>query len=205
MKRFLITIKGLKKPLHLHQKLIKKNQNQKKEESIAERLKLRRQKSEEKEFNNFLEEIKQEQKSINIICFKNDFDYGNPDKMLQTLHSLPADSYNHATFSIEDDFNNFSNVVMNMLKGYEKSEGIKILNIVDNIFNFISKERKQRRQGLKKLTPNQMLGRLPISLAQLKAGNNFEKLKNEIRQLLYSLYRSKKLTKQLYKSLIDII
>ena len=50
-----------------------------------------------------------------------------------------------------------------------------------------------------------MLSRLLISLAHLKAGNNSEKLKNEIRQLLYSLYRSKKLTKQLYKSLIDII
>ena len=59
--------------------------------------------------------------------------------------------------------------------------------------------------GLKILTPNQMLSRLPISLAQLKAWNNSEKLINEIRQLLYSLYRSKKLTKQLYKSLIDII
>ena len=50
-----------------------------------------------------------------------------------------------------------------------------------------------------------MLSRLPIILAQLKAGNNSEKLKNEIRQLLYSLCRSKKLSKQLYKSLIDII
>ena len=50
-----------------------------------------------------------------------------------------------------------------------------------------------------------MLSRLPITLAQLKAGNNSEKFKNEIRQLLYSLYRSKKPTKQLYKSLIDII
>ena len=59
--------------------------------------------------------------------------------------------------------------------------------------------------GLKMLTPNQMLNRLPITLAQLKAGNNSEKLKNEIRQLLYSLYRSKKLKKQLYKSLIVII
>ena len=63
----------------------------------------------------------------------------------------------------------------------------------------------QSGQGLKILTPSQMLSRLPISLAQLKAGNNSEKLKNEIRQLLYSLYRSKKLTKQLYKSLVDII
>ena len=63
----------------------------------------------------------------------------------------------------------------------------------------------QQGQGLQIQTPNQMLSRLPISLAQLKAGNNSEKLKNEIRQLLYSLYRSKKLTKQLYKSLVDII
>ena len=50
-----------------------------------------------------------------------------------------------------------------------------------------------------------MLSRLPNTLAQLKAGNNSKKLKNEIRQILYSLYRSKKLTKQIYKSLIDII
>ena len=61
-------------------------------------------------------------------------------------------------------------------------------------------QRNQQGKGLKILTPNQMLSRLPISLAQLKAGNN-----SEIRQLLYSLYRLKKLTKQLYKSLIDII
>ena len=49
--------------------------------------------------------------------------------------------------------------------------------------------RNQQGKGFKILTPNQMLSRLPISLAQLKAGNNSEKLKNEIRQLLYSLYR----------------
>ena len=52
--------------------------------------------------------------------------------------------------------------------------------------------KNQPGQGLKILTPNQILSRLPISLAQLKAGNNSEKLKNEIRQILYSLYRSKK-------------
>ena len=50
-----------------------------------------------------------------------------------------------------------------------------------------------------------MLSRLPISLAPLKAGNNSEKPKNEIRQLLYSLHMPKKLTKQLYKSLVHII
>ena len=75
-------------------------------------------------------------------------------------------------------------------------------NIVENILEF---NRQQRGQGLKILTPNQMLSRLPIVLDQLKAGNNSEKLKNETRQILYSLNRSKKLTKQLYKSLIDTV
>ena len=50
-----------------------------------------------------------------------------------------------------------------------------------------------------------MLSRLPNTLAQLNAGNNSEKRKNEIRQLLYSLYRSKNLRKQIYKNLIDTI
>ena len=50
-----------------------------------------------------------------------------------------------------------------------------------------------------------MLSRLPISLSQLKAANNSEKLQIEITQLLYSLFRSKRLTKNIYKGLIDII
>ena len=53
--------------------------------------------------------------------------------------------------------------------------------------------KNERGQGLKILAPDQMLTRLPISLVQLKTRNNSEKLKNEIGQLLYSLYRSKKL------------
>ena len=72
----------------------------------------------------------------------------------------------------------------------------KIKDIVERLLEFNNKI--QSEQGLKILTPSQMLTRLPITLAQLKAGNNSEKLKNEIRQLLYSLYRSKKLTKQLF-------
>ena len=78
----------------------------------------------------------------------------------------------------------------------------KILKIVEEILEF---NRQQQGQGLKILTPNQMLSRLLITLAQLKAGNNSEKLKNEIRQLLYSLYRSKNLTKNVYKSFVGII
>ena len=66
-----------------------------------------------------------------------------------------------------------------------------MLVIVKLILDF--NQLNQSGQGLKILTPSQMLSRLPISLAQLNAGNNSEKLKNEIRQLLYSLYRSKNL------------
>ena len=81
----------------------------------------------------------------------------------------------------------------------------KILKIVEEFFDFNKRIRKQQGFGLQMLTPNQMLSRLPITLAQLKAGNNSEKLKNEIRQILCSLYRSKKLTKNVYKRLVDII
>ena len=68
-----------------------------------------------------------------------------------------------------------------------------------------AERRNQQGQGLKILTPDQMLSRLPITLAQLKAGNNSQKLINEIRQLLYSLYRSKTLTKTTYNHLINAI
>ena len=81
----------------------------------------------------------------------------------------------------------------------------KILEIVKEILDFNKKIQKQQRLNLKILTPNRMFSSLAITLAQLKAGNNSQKLKNEIRQLLDSLYRSKNLTKQLYKSLVNII
>ena len=79
-----------------------------------------------------------------------------------------------------------------------------------NIVNFVKKileinKTNQQGKDLKILTPNQMLSRLPITLAQLKAGNNSEKLKNEIRQLLYSLYCPKNITKQVYNNLINYI
>ena len=76
----------------------------------------------------------------------------------------------------------------------------EIVKIVREILKF--NKQNQEGKGIKILTPNQMLSRLPITLAQLKAGNNSEKLKNEIRQLLYSLYRSKNMIKQVYNNLI---
>ena len=74
----------------------------------------------------------------------------------------------------------------------EKTEKQPGTNDIPDIESEESAEqrRNQRGEGLKILTPDQMLSRLPISLAQLKEGNNSEKLKNEIRQSLYSLYCS---------------
>ena len=60
----------------------------------------------------------------------------------------------------------------------------EIIDLLETILEF---NRQQQGRGVKILTPNQMLSRLPISLAQFKARNNSEKLRNEIRQLLYSL------------------
>ena len=65
--------------------------------------------------------------------------------------------------------------------------------------------KNQEGTGLKILTPKQMLQRLPIALAQVKAGNNSESLLNEIRQIVYSLYQSKQITKKVYNNIIKSI
>ena len=65
--------------------------------------------------------------------------------------------------------------------------------------------REQEGTGLQILTPNQMLKRLPIALAQIKSGNNSEILLNEIRQIVYSLYRSKEITKKVYNNIFNSI
>ena len=66
-------------------------------------------------------------------------------------------------------------------------------------------DEEKKGQGLKIMTPKQMILKLAILLAQLKARNNSEKLKSEIRQILYSLYRSKHLTKAIYNHLTKTI
>ena len=91
-----------------------------------------------------------------------------------------------------------------MLKEETKNEKpYNIVKVVKKIFEI--NNIKQQGEGIKILTPNQMLNRVPISLAQLNTWNNSEKLKNEIRQLLYSLYRWKNMTKQVYNNSIKHI
>ena len=151
---------------------------------------------------------------------KKRFIYKNREELKEDLiRAGTEEKYNE----LLNDLNIKQTVLRDQIKtktGVSRTRSKNLVNVVKNTLDNVGlyynmpeleseisaeQGRNQRGQGLKILTPNQMLSRLPISLAQLKAGNNSEKLKNETRQLLYSLYRSIKLTKQIYKSLIDII
>ena len=80
---------------------------------------------------------------------------------------------------------------------------VKGLKDIVDFYNLISgSDTSKKGEGLKILTNKQMLNRLPILLAQIQAGNSSIKLKNETRQILYMLYRSKALTKTVYNKLI---
>ena len=83
----------------------------------------------------------------------------------------------------------------------------EVIKFFDDYSSMVSgaKNRTTKRLGLKILTPKQMLQRLPIALAQVKAGNNSESLLNEIRQIVYSLYQSKQITKKVYNNIIKSI
>ena len=152
-----------------------------------------------------LDIINKKKKNINNELLKEYFDYSNPDTIINRLKDVSDDKNKNMVESINKKLNKMKKILENVPKDkpfkIEKNE--KTIDFVERIFK-LNRE-KQFGLGLKILTTNQVFSRLPITLAQLKAGNNSEKLKNEIRQLLYSLNRSKKLTKQLYKSLIDII
>ena len=105
--------------------------------------------------------------------------------MLSRLSNARSKINKNQVYSINKTLTKIEITVKNVPKG----DLLKIQEneIIERILEYNSEN--QLGLGLKMLTPNQMLSRLPISLAQLKAGNDSEKLKNEIRQLLYSLYR----------------
>ena len=83
---------------------------------------------------------------------------------------------------------------------------VKGLKDIADLYNIkLGSDKSKKGEGLKILTNKQMLNRLPILLTQIQAGNNSKSLKNELRQILYSLYRSKVLTKTVYNNLIKSI
>ena len=98
-----------------------------------------------------------------------------------------------------------NNVINNVTNLYESRE--KVIQMFNNYAKDMSRNIYESKQGtgLKILTPKQMLLRLPIALAQIKAGNNSEGLLNEIRQIVYSLYQSKEMAKKVYNNIIKSI
>ena len=149
--------------------------------------------------------INKRKENINNELFKEYFNYSNLDTIIKRLKDTSEERNKNMIELINKKPTKMKNILKNVPKDkvFKIEENEKIINIVERILELNSE--KQSGLGLQILTSNQMLSTLPITLAQLKAGNNSEKLKNEIRQLLYSVYRPKRLTKQLYKSLIDII
>ena len=71
--------------------------------------------------------------------------------------------------------------------------------------NYNAKQNETEGKGLKIFTPKQILQRLPVALAQVKAGNNSESLLNEIKQIVYSLYQSNQITEKVYNIIIKSI
>ena len=107
-----------------------------------------------------------------------------------------ANIFNRGLQDLEKEIKEMSKEEIEIQKSYN------IVKVVKKILDV--NKHNQEGKGLK-ILGFQILGRLPITLAQLKAGKNSEKLKNEIRQLLYSLYHSKNITKQVYNHLIKHI
>ena len=114
--------------VEIYKKLVLEEENSKFEKSIGERVKLKNQKDnfsetpEQKEFNDSLEQIKEEQKNIDINSFNNVFNYETPDKMLKYLHSLKTtDDYNQVTSLIEESFTDFKDEVEIISEGDKKT------------------------------------------------------------------------------------
>ena len=153
----------------------------------------------------FNEWINKEETDINKELFKEHFNFQRPSDMLKYLHQANDRGKNDKLVSVIisglEDLKKKIREMSEEEREIEKPE--KIVKIVKKILKF-NKE-KQKGEGLKILIPSQMFSRLPISLAQLKAGNNSEKLKNEIRQILCSLYLSKNMSEQVCNNLIKQI
>ena len=134
--------------------------------------------------------INKEGTHVNQEIFQKYFKIQSPSLMYKVLRTINdkernsnlVDKFNSALKDLKEETKNMSKEE----KEIEKPD--KIVRVVEMILDF--NKQNQEGKGLKILTPNQMLNRLPIALAQLQAGNNSNKLKNEIRQLLYSLYCS---------------
>ena len=143
----------------------------------------------------------------NLLSYINDFirklKPRNPEK--RKLRSDVLDSVTSLVKGREVVLKAFQSGIFHKLEESQKGEGVNEMSRVNASERSEQSEWNEPSERLKILTPNQMLKRLPIALAQVKAGNNSESLLNEIRQIIYSLYRSKEITKKVYNNIINSI
>ena len=134
--------------------------------------------------SNFNEWVNRKETDINSEMFQEYFKYQRPSDMLKDLYRINDKKKNSKLLNvIKSGLSDFKNETENMGEKKETEKPNEIMDVVKKILEF--NKQNQEGHGLKILTPDKMLSRLPITLAQLRAGNNSEKLKNEIRQLLY--------------------
>ena len=141
-------------------------------------------KKKNKKKNNFFEHIENETKDIDDGLFNYYFNFVEPSDLAKKLIEIKDKKKNNDFVEeIKNRWSKLKDDIEEMPEEKRENEKPdKILKIVEEILKF--NKQNQSGEGLKILTANQMLNRIPISLAQLKPGNNSEKLKNEIRQLL---------------------
>ena len=145
----------------------------------------------------FLNEIENEEKNIYQQIFKEYFKYHSPLFLVKDLHK------NIQNDKIVKYINKLlihlrKSIIRKKIPKYENPK--KVVNIVEKILNF---NKQQKGKGI--LTPKQMLQRLPIALAQAKAGNTSENLLNEIRQIIYSLCQEKEIIEKVYNNIMNSI
>ena len=153
-------------------KVDKEKSEPKPEESIAGQIKLRKER---------VAEIEEEENIKNKLFKKYFTTYQSRSDMYKKLCETEGERNEDQIYLIKEVLNRMKKAIENVSenKPVKTEENKKKINIVEHTLYFNQLE--QKGKGLKILTPNQMLCRLPITLAQLKAGNNSEKLKNEVR------------------------
>ena len=131
------------------------------------------------------------QKVLTIICLKNILVLQHLQFWQKKLYETEDKNKNNDFVNvIKSGLGDLKDDIEKMSEGEKKLKNqIKYQKLLKKFL--ILKVQKESRQGLNVLTPDQMLSKLPITLAQIKAGNNTEKFKNEVRLLLYSLCRLK--------------
>ena len=179
-------------------------------------------------YNKKLDEIEEMNKKVNyndlkyeVISSGEEFELDNTEDPFAFLNDIKKGKILlQKAKNIQKEYKKYLNKIRRGNKTQEQREALANMDILfnarDEAIRFIEDygsmileakrlAKEQEGTGLKILTLNQILKRLPIALAQIKAGDNSESLLNEIRQIAYSLYRSKEITKKVYNNIIKSI